>query len=71
MKIKLTILSQYVSKKNAFDITQKCFFNDIDNTFKSPIARAFTKSKVLLRISRKIMVKDANTHDENLGFRYS
>lgn len=63
-------LLKYISKENALQTTQKCFCVDIDNTFKSPIIKVFSKSKVFLRLSRKIMVKDANTHDGNLGFKY-
>lgn len=63
-------LLKYTSKENALQITQKCFFADVDNTFKSPIVRTLNKSKVVLRLVRKIMVKDANTHDGNLGFKY-
>lgn len=64
------ILLKYISKENALQTTQKCFYADVDNTFKSPIFKALNKSKAVLRLTRKIMVKDANTHDGNLGFKY-
>ncbi|EKS4342683.1 hypothetical protein [Clostridium sporogenes] len=50
--------------------TQKCFLHNVDIMFKSPILRCFSKSKTLLRISRKIIIKDANSKDNSLGFKY-
>lgn len=64
------ILLKYIDKEKALQITQKCFCADIDNTFKSPIIKALSKNKSFLRLSRRIMVRDANKHDGNLGFRY-
>lgn len=63
-------LLKYISKDNALQTTQKCFYADVDYTFRLPIIRTLNKSKVILRLARKIMVKDANTHDDNLGFQY-
>lgn len=63
-------LLKYISKENALKTTQKCFYADVDNSFKSPIAKALNKSKVVLRLERKMIVKDANTHDGDLGFKY-
>ncbi|MBX4262904.1 L-2-amino-thiazoline-4-carboxylic acid hydrolase (plasmid) [Clostridium estertheticum] len=63
-------LEEELCREQACELTQACFLHNIDVMYQSTMLRLSCKSKAILRMSRKVIINDANSKDDENGFKY-